>query len=236
MYILQIIREIVYGICMAVVLPIILCFVPLLVFFALCIFAFKMKAVHLLLAMVLGLLCVLPVSVIQFFAGMAPFFSNRNLIYILLKSFLLYGFIEEICKMGLSFALPHKEYTAFDFLMLSFFFGLSLGCFESVIYFLDHLQKSTAMGGVLLYRPVFVRMFTSDLIHTFCAGILGIFVYEKRRGDIHVSLVVIAVLIHGIYDFFAGFSNSYKYFSIAVILFAALECRTKYSIYNPSEK
>lgn len=221
---------------MALILPLILCFVPLIALFCILIFVFKLNVTHLLISLVAGLVCVLPVSVIQFFCGMAPFFSNQNLIFVLVKSVLLYGFVEELCKMAFVFVLPHKEYTPLNFLLLSFFFGLSLGCFESVIYYLDHLQKASLMGGNLLYKSIFIRMITSDLIHTFCAGLLGLFVYQNRKSETYVSLIILAVLLHGVYDFFAGFSNAFKYFSVAVIFFAALECRVKYSIYNPSEK
>ncbi|MCQ2574059.1 MAG: PrsW family glutamic-type intramembrane protease [Treponema sp.] len=221
---------------MALILPILLCFVPLLAVFVVLVFWGKMKVLHLLWALGAGLLCVLPVSVIQFFLGMVPVFSNQNLLFILLKSVLLYGLIEELCKLGIGFVLPKKNYTTLQFLLISFFFGLSLGCFESIIYFLDHLQKSSAIGGVLLYKPVFTRMFTSDLIHTFCSGLLGLFIYNARQKDFHVSLIFLAVVLHGVYDFFAGFANSFKYFSLAVILFAAIECRVKYLIYNRKEK
>jgi len=221
---------------MALIFPIILCFIPLVILFCLFLFCAKIKVTHLLVAFLTGLVCVLPVSVIQFFLGMAPFFANQSLVFVLIKSFLLYGLIEELCKMGLTFVLPHKEYTPFNFLMLSFFFGLSLGCFESVIYFLDHFQKSASMGGVLLYRPVFIRMFTADLIHMFCAGLSGIFVYECRRTAPYISIVILAVCLHGLYDFFAGFANAFKYFSLAVIFFSAIECRVKYSNCNPVEK
>lgn len=223
---------------MTLILPILLCFVPLLLLFCILVWGLKLKVTHLLLSLLAGLVCVLPVSVIQYFAGMAPFFSNRNLLFILLKSVILYGLVEELCKLLAVSFLPKKEMSPSAFLFLAFFMGLSLGCFESVIYFLDHLQKSTAAGGELLYKPVFLRMFTSDLLHMFTAGILGLFVYERKRegGFTHISLIILAVVLHGVYDFFAGFSNAFNWFSVAVILFAAIECRVKYTIYNSSEK
>lgn len=227
---------------MMLVLPILVCFVPLILLFCILCFGFKLKATHLLVSLLAGLICVLPVSVIQYFAGMAPFFTNQNLLSVLLKSLVLYGLIEELCKLIMILFIPGTKNTntsgARDFLLLSFFFGLSLGCFESVIYFLDHLQKSTSIGGELLYRPVFVRMFTSDLLHLFTAGLIGLYMFEKRRpeGEGHFFLVILAVLIHGVYDFFAGFSNSFSYFSLAVILFAAIECRVKYTLYNSKGK
>ena len=221
---------------MALIFPIILCFIPLIFMFFVLFFGCKIKAVHLLWTMAISLVCVLPVSVIQFFMGMIPFFMNQSLVFILLKSIILYGLIEEVCKTCFVMVLPKKNYSGFHFLMISFFFGLSLGCFESVIYFLDHFQKAAGIGADLLYRPIFIRMITSDLLHTFCSGILGICIYEKRRGDFHLSLIFLAVLLHGVYDFFAGFANGFKFFSIAVILFSLIECRVKYTIYINSEK
>jgi hypothetical protein len=42
---------------------------------------------------------------------------------------------------------------------------------------------------------------------------------------------VVAVLLHGIYDFFAGFSSTsnIRWFSVAVVLMAIIECRVKYT-------
>jgi hypothetical protein len=51
--------------------------------------------------------------------------------------------------------------------------------------------------------------------------------------------MVIAVLLHGIYDFFAGFSTSsnLRWFSIAVVLMSIIECRVKYtSLKNDGEE
>lgn len=213
-----------------------MCFVPLAVLFCILLFGFKLKSVHLLLALLMGLISVLPISVIQFFSGYLPFFRAHTLSAVLLKSVLLYGMIEELIKFGLTFPLPHKDYSERDFLFLAFFMGLSLGCFESVIYYLDHFQMSRNLGGVLQYKPVLIRMFTSDLIHMFCSGLLGLFVWEKRNRDIRLFLIFMAVILHGLYDFFAGFSNNFRFFSFAVILFAAVECRIRYSMYNSYEK
>lgn len=221
---------------MILILPIIACFIPLMILFFILLFGFKTKITHLLITFVIGLLSVLPVSIVQYLLAMIQFNWAQPLYFVFLQSLLVYGLIEELFKLMLTFTLPQKDYTPLNFLLLSFFFGLSLGCFESVIYFLDHFQKSAAAGGMLLYRPIFVRMFTSDLIHMTCAGLLGIFVYQKRKGDTSVKLVVTAILLHGIYDFFAGFANGFKYFSIVVILFALIQCRVQYSMYNSAEK
>ena len=39
---------------------------------------------------------------------------------------------------------------------------------------------------------------------------------------------VLAVALHGVYNFFAGFSGGFWWFSVVAILMAALECRIWY--------
>lgn len=220
---------------MDLVFPITLCFLPLILCIALfCIF-FHIKLTHQLIAVLLGFAAILPISIIQFFLPIIPIFNGETLVFVLLKSFLMYGLIEELISLLFLFLLPHKDYSLRDFLLLSFVMGLGLAGFESVIYFLDHLQRSNALGGVLMYTPIFRRMFTAQILHTFCAGLIGMFVYQKRKQETFLSLILIPIFLHGLYDFFAGFQNQFWYFSIAVILFTAIECRVKYSILNPSE-
>ena len=50
-----------------------------------------------------------------------------------------------------------------------------------------------------------------------------------------ISCLVVAVLLHGIYDFFAGFSGSLRWFAIAVVLMAMIECRIKYTSLKTEE-
>lgn len=191
-------------------------------------FAFKEKIVHLLIAGLFGLLAVLPISLIQYYIPELSLLSRTPILYSLLKSLFLYGLIEEAIKMALLWPLPHKNYTAFDFLLISFFFGITLGCFESVVYFFDHLQIANARGASLIYSQIFTRIFTSDIIHLTCTGLAGLFVYSCRQHNSKLSFLITAILLHGIYDFFAGFQNGFHWFSIVVVLLAIAECRIKY--------
>ena len=53
----------------------------------------------------------------------------------------------------------------------------------------------------------------------------------ERDGGKKVPLVmpfVLAVVLHGIYNFFAGFNGLFWWFSVVAILMAALECRIWY--------
>ena len=51
---------------MSIILPIILCFIPLIAAFLIFAFALKINAGHLSIAILLGLAAVIPISVIQF--------------------------------------------------------------------------------------------------------------------------------------------------------------------------
>lgn len=215
---------------------IVLCFLPLIIAIILFTGCFKLKLTHELIAVLFGLIAVFPISFIQYFLPEIPGFINAPLLRTLLKSILIYGLVEEAIKMALAIPLPHKEYTAAKTLLLAFVMGLALGCFESVVYYLDHLQKANLKGAQLLYGQIALRIFTSDVIHMTCTGLSGLFIYSCRQNHKKISFFILAVLIHGVYDFFAGFSGNLKWFSIIVVLLAIAECRIKYvSLQNNDE-
>ena len=207
---------------------IILCFVPLI--FAFLIFAagFKLKLTHLLIAVLLGLVAVLPISFIQYFMPALPGLPISAVVRALLKSLLLYGLVEEAIKTLALLPVPHKNESRLNFLLLAFTAGLSLGCFESVVYYFDHLQIANSRGATLLYGQIAVRIFTSDIIHMMCTGLCGLFLFSCRNKPRHISCLITAVILHGVYDFFAGFSGNLRWFSVAVVLMAIAECRIKY--------
>lgn len=204
------------------------CFIPLFLGIFYFIFRYKLRVTHILLALLLGLLAVFPISVIQYFLPAEKFLSTYPVLSALLKSIFLYGLIEEVLKTVFLLPVPHKNHTAQEFLLLSFVMGLSVACFESTVYYLDHLQMANARGAVLIYTQIFTRILTSDIIHMTCTGLCGIFLYSVRQKNASISSLVVAVLLHGIYDFFAGFQNNLRWFSIIVVLLAIVECRIKY--------
>ena len=210
----------------------ILCFVPLILVIALFTFVYKLKLIYQLIAVFLGLIAVLPISFIQFFLPELPGVGFSPILHALLKSLLLYGLIEELFKTLILIFLPHKNLSesteARDFLQLAFVAGLALGCFESVVYYFDHLQIANSRGATLLYGQIAVRIFTSDIIHMCCTGLCGLFLFSCRNKPRHISCLITAVILHGVYDFFAGFSGNLRWFSVAVVLMAIAECRIKY--------
>lgn len=214
---------------LSIVLPIILCFIPLIAGFLIFAFAFKSNAGHLSIAILLGLAAVLPISVIQFFLPSINILSSMPILREILKSLLLYGLVEEILKCVFVLPLPKKEKSAFDFLLLAFTMGLALGCFESIVYYLDHLQMANNRNATLLYGQIFARIFSSDLIHMTCTGLCGLFIYSIRNKHPVITCLLSAIFIHGIYDFFAGFQNALRWFAVTAILLAIAECRLKYT-------
>lgn len=220
----------------------ILCFVPLLFAFCLFTFIFKLKISHQLLAILLGLAIVFPISVIQYVVPTTNVFQNMPIVGTMLKSLIIYGLVEELFKTivlvpVLSTKSIKEEYSALQLLFLSFLLGLSLACFESLVYLFDRLQIANNKGAQLLYHHIFLRIFTSDLIHMSCAGLCGLFVISKRYNNnkSKISYLFLAILLHGIYDFFAGFQNNLKYFSYLVVLLALIECRVKYTALTKKE-
>lgn len=217
-------------------MALILCFLPIVLVVLLFSLVFKIKLTHQLLAILLGLVAVLPIAIIQFVIPDIMILKQYPLFYSLLKSLILYGFIEEAIKAGILSFAPHKNYDVFKFLLISFVFGISLGCFETAVYFFDHLQMAHARGASLMYSPIFTRIFTSDIIHMTCTGLCGLFIFSIRQKKTKVSPFIIAILLHGLYDFFAGFTNYLHWFSIVVLLLAIAECRIKYvSLQNNEE-
>ncbi len=210
-------------------IPIIICFVPCILAFLIFCFKFKISTKSLFAAMLLGLISVLPISAIQYFLPDFNILIRHPILLQLLKSLLLYGFVEEAIKCLLLSPIPRKNKSALNYLLIAFLFGLTLGCFESVVYFLQKLASNYERGGELLYKQLFVRIFSSDIIHMTCAGLSGLFLYTWSQNKPKVSFFVIAILLHGIYDFFAGFQNGLKWFAVPVILLALIECRVKYT-------
>ncbi|HAH63569.1 MAG TPA: hypothetical protein DCL73_15905 [Treponema sp.] len=212
-----------------------LCFVPYIVVFLLLKFLGKVKITAELLATLLGLLAVLPITFLQFYIRGFPFFNRDTWSGELLKAVFFNGLIEEVLKMLVMFLLPSKKITLGKFFGCAFLCGASLGCFESAIYFLQRLQHANDVGAYLVYEEIFVRMFTADFVHMFCAGLSGLFVWSVKHHKVDIMALVYPVLLHGLYNFFALY-DSYRWFAAAAILFAAVQCRLRYTIQATEKK
>lgn len=213
---------------MGIIAPIALCFIPFVATFIL--FALLVKGVKVrqeLLASLIGLLCVVPIAFVQFILD-KPAFNTGSWLSYLLRSFVMNGIIEEGVKCVFLFALPSKKSTLKPFFCYALLAGMILGSFESVIYFMKDIQKAQLSSAELSLALIYLRMVTAVVIHTLCAGILGLFVYSFKKSKLHLAPVVYVILIHALYDFFTIFNAPIIYFTIAVIILACLESRIWY--------
>lgn len=227
---------------MEAILGIIFCFFPLLIFLTILISVFKIKATKVLLTILVAFVAILPISLLQFVILDTQFFSNNSIISVLIKSLIIYGFVEEALKAATFFLAPSKKLlkiessqTPFPNFLLALLFGLTIGSFESLIYFFDNLAKTINNGGQLLYGLIFLRVFSSVIIHTACMGLSGLFIYSIRQHQPKWSLFIYPIILHGLYDFFACFQNSLRFFAIPVIILSIMECRIKYKSLSETE-
>lgn len=197
---------------------ILVCILPLLAVLAsMLILVKELKLGSGILSILLGLFAVVPIAAIQFAIEYYHLVSAKSLSAVLAKSILINGVVEETIKMLFLFFISRK-------LPLSAFFscavlsGLALGCFETLVYLVAGIQHLE------------LRMLTAVVIHVSCAGLSGIFVYSIKNKSVKVLPFVSAVLLHGIYNYFAGFKmdSIFFWFSLVVVLVSIVECRIRY--------
>ena len=185
-------------------------------------------------ACVVALIAVLPIAFVQFFVGRLPVFADNTFSSLLLTAMLFNGAIEESLKALFMLLLPRKKLPLAAFFSCALLFGLTLGSFETVIYLVRLLQTAALPTGIdAAFRLMVLRMATAVLVHTFCAGLSGLGIWQAAHGKLRPTPFLYTVLLHGFHNFFAAFNTNFRYFSIVAILFAALECRIWYRQAQP---
>ena len=206
---------------MNVVAIVAICFIPLAAFFVcVALLAKKFSVLRGLVSCALGLLAVIPIAVIQFFVGKSSFFAGQTLPVMLISALIVNGLIEESIKMAVLFLLPAKKMDLSEFFLCSLIASLTIASFENLVYL---------VGGLEHFE---LRLFTAVLIHVTCGGLSGLFVYTARMKKPLLFPFVLAILFHGVYDYFAMFplTTPFFYFSIVAILFSVVECKLRYGI------
>ncbi len=197
------------------VISIALCSIPLVTFylcFALLVKDFK-KLIGL-LACLLGLVAFIPIMAIDFLKD--GFFDGTSQFSQFVR-FLGLALVEEGIKMILLFFLPSKKSTQAAFIAYSVLAGMTLGCFETLLYLIVFVTSTNVRWWAII-------------IHMTCSCLSGIFVYSIKKKNILIMPFVFAVLFHGVYNYFVDFRDIRRYFAIAVILIALVECKLRYSI------
>lgn len=198
-------------------LAIAVCVIPLVAVYISLLFAVKgFKWWRGLIAVLLGFVAVVPIAAVQIAADRGAWFSGTSLSSVFLSALVISGLIEETVKLVLLFCMPVKNVEQGDFFSCGILMGLSLACFEAFIYLISGYEK------------IGLRFATSVLIHLTCAGLSSLVVYCIKTRKLYVAPFIMAILLHGCYAYFAGFYTPIKYFSLAVIAVAILECRTRF--------
>lgn len=207
-----------------------LAFVPLAAFFIIFkLFVSGMKFSFLFLSCLIGLLAILPAAFVQLYFRDAKIFNVNTMFNVLVTSILLWGLTEEFVKMFFLNFIGVKNKELHVYFVCCLMAGLTFGTLESVVYLINHIDTAQETLGVsqaigFLCR----RMVSAVLIHTACAGLSGLFIWKYRSKNFGPGPFIFAVILHGIYNFFAAFNGTFYYFSYVAIAMAILECRIYY--------
>lgn len=201
-----------------IVSSILICFIPLIAVYLSFVLLIKgFSWWRGLVACLCGVVAVIPIAGIQFLMQKKGFNSVNSLSMVLLSAIVLNGFVEETIKMAIQFCIPAGKVELKEFFADGILTGLTLACFESLVYLISG------------YDQIGLRLITAVVIHVTCAGLSSLMVYSiKHDKRAYIIPYIFAVVLHGIYNYFAGFDGWVRYFSIAVILVAVIECATRY--------
>ena len=197
-----------------------ICLVPLFLLslvFLLCIK--KLSSLHLLLSILLGFFVIIPVTVIQFFLMKLPIFTAENLLSLFVITFVFNGLIEESLKMTSGFFLPFKKMTFGSFVACGIIIGCAFGTFENIVYLVSGAKN------------ISIRFFTSLVLHCCCAGLSAIYIWTFKKKSPKIFCFILAVLLHGLYNFFAG-SEKFWWLSIITIIYAFVKLKFSFDKVN----
>ena len=199
-----------------------ICLVPLFVFCIIfLLYIKKLSTLHLLFALLLGLIAIIPVTIVQYFIMKLPIFTTENLLSVFVITFVFNGLIEESLKMTTEFFLPFKKMTLGSFVVCGFLIGCAFGTFENVVYLVSGTKN------------ISLRFFTSLILHSCCSGLSAIYVWSFKNKTPKIYCFILAVLLHGLYNFFAG-SEKFWWFSIITIIYAAVRLKFSFDRLNQS--
>ena len=127
-----------------------------------------------------------------------PIEDNKNAIQLLVKAFLIVGFIEEFSKYIIVryYAQPKKEFNEqFDGIVYAVMVSMGFAATENIMYVIE--------GG---FQTAVLRTFTAIPAHATFAVLMGYFMgkakFSKHRIGYNLLGLFCAILFHGTYDYF----------------------------------
>ncbi|HNW69765.1 MAG TPA: PrsW family glutamic-type intramembrane protease [Bacteroidales bacterium] len=145
-----------------------------------------------------GVLSIIPAAIIELAFGAMGIDENQGVFITLVYAFLIVAVAEESCKF---FVLKRYVYKKTDFnepfdgIVYAVMISMGFATLENILYVVQ-----SGIGTAVL------RMFTAVPLHAVCAIFMGYFVGRakfstKKAGNLFMGLFI-AVIIHGLYDFF----------------------------------
>lgn len=176
-----------------------------------------------LITVLIGLGSLIPIVAIQFAVQLFQNSIKTTLLSVLITAIVFNGLIEESVKMLFLLILPTKKKELPVFFSGALLAGFSLGCFETIIYLFAGESN------------ILIRLLSAVLLHTACAGLSGLYVWSFKKKKLNISPFISATLIHGLYNFFAGFSGGFWWISIVCLLFAIVQNKLLFDKLNESD-
>lgn len=183
----------------------------------------------------LGVLAIVPTFLFEwFFQEFGSPFISDNLHYNLFKAFLVAGFSEEFMKFTVVIVsvYEHKDFAfRVDGVIYTIAASLGFACFENVMYVLTATPDRALSVAI-------IRGLTAVPAHAFFSGIMGYFIgLGKFRPRVafpsFVGGLLIAITLHGTYNFlifhyapYPIFDGGFMLFALAPLLFASYRLLT----------
>ena len=190
---------------MKIVFRILLNFLPL--FLWIC-FLIRLRQKPLLVAIsvFLGIFIFLPCSFLQ--TVISPFFDNlkKQALGFFLYSIVVNGFLEEGSKFLPT--LIFRKNSRKDFVFLAGTLGISLACFENLMYFLRFSGEY-----------FFLRILFTLPLHLSCS-LLTALIFTNKEKFRRIPFFH-GMMIHGFFNFFAFFGGFFHIFSALTVLFSS---------------
>lgn len=207
----------------ALILPSIIYILPIIFLSIIAGAGLKVKFWHILIAIGLGIISFFPVQLVDEFIvrKFIPHYYPTRI------AFVSWVICAEIIKGALLFLLPGKNTSAKSFLFASMIAGLTFGCLQSIVEYMNQYAIATSMNAQLMWWPLIFKLICIDIINMCCTAIAGLFVYSCKIKKPRWILIAYPIILRALFEFF-NVKLEIKWFTIAVLLLALIECRIKY--------
>ena len=160
-----------------------------------------------------GFFIVIPAIIIELLLG-AVGDNFSGIFYLLIKAFIVAALVEEGLKLIIikAYVYPKQDFDeAVDGIIFTITASMGFAFFENILY-------TGGPSSVLILRG-----FTAVLLHATASGIMGYYIgMSKFNQDYAIGKgFLIAVLIHGLYDFFL-FTGTWLAFLIIPLLIISI--------------